>query len=260
MIKLQKSVQITLIISIAVIILVIAGISFFKSNSTDDTIRVNGQAIEKATPDLITVYFNVDTKGNTSKEAEGANSFIVSKLKDYIIALGFSEEDIKTENFNIYPEYDYNYPIYDYADEKQKITGYRATHSLKVQFSTEEKDKIGSVIDAGASAGAGINYINFELSPSLEQQYKTAAIKTASEDAKVKAEAIASGFNKKIGRLVSVSLDSFNYYPTRLYDSSSSASGSDGMIQAESAKSAVAGITPSEQDISAYVTAVYKLR
>ncbi len=256
MLKLQKSVQITLIISIAVIILVVVGVAYFKSNSTEDTIRVNGEAIEKATPDLITVYFSVDTKGNTSKEAESANSLIVNKLKDYIIALGFSEEDIKTENFNIYPEYDY--PTYDY-DKERKLTGYRAVHSLKIQFSTDEKDKIGSVIDSGASAGAGINYINFELSPSLEQQYKAAAIKTASEDARIKAEAIALGFNKKIGRLVSVSLDSFNYYPTRLYDSSS-AGGSDGMIQAESAKSAVASITPSEQDISAYVTAVYKLR
>ncbi len=257
MLKLQKSVQITLIISVAVIILIAIGVSYFKSNSTEDTIRVNGQAIEKATPDLITVYFSVDTKGNTSKEAESANSLIVNKLKDYIIALGFSDEDIKTENFNIYPEYDY--PTYYDSDKEQKITGYRAVHSLKIQFSTDEKDKIGSVIDSGASAGAGINYINFELSPSLEQQYKSAAIKTASEDARIKAEAIASGFNKKLGRLVSVSLDSFNYYPTRLYDSSS-AGGGIGMDYAESAKSAVASITPSEQDVSAYVTAVYKLR
>jgi hypothetical protein len=58
-----------------------------------------------------------------------------------------------------------------------------------------------------------------------------------------------------LGRLVSVSLDSFNYYPYRVYDSAET-----GTPSAEGAKTAVAGITPTEQDVSAYVTAVYKLR
>lgn len=245
--KMEKSVQITLIIVVAVIILAGIGIYLFMSNSTSNTISVNGQGIEKVTPDLITVYFNVDTKGTTSKEADDKNSLIVNKLKDAIVALGFGEDELKTQNYNIYPDYDYN---------TQKITGYRATHSLKIEFSTSEQSKIGDVIDAGANAGAGISYINFELSPSLEQQYKTKAIKTASDDARVKAEAIAQGFNKRLGRLVSVSLDQYNYYPTRLYDSSSSGTAP----SAESAKVAVQSITPSEQDVTASVTAVYKLR
>jgi uncharacterized protein YggE len=244
--EMHNSVKITLIIVVAVLVLVGIGIYLWKSNSTANTIKISGQATEKVTPDLVSVYFNVETKGTTSSEAESANSLIVNKLKDSIIALGFSEDDLKTVNYNIYPDYDY---------KTQKNKGYRATHSLSISFPATEKDKIGEVIDAGADAGAGISYINFEISPSLEQQYKTIAIQTASEDARVKAEAIAQGFNKQLGRLVSVSLDSFNYYPLRVYDSGESSVGS-----AESAKTAVAGIIPSEQDVSAYVTAVYKLR
>lgn len=246
-IKLHKSVQITLIIVGAILILAFAGIFFYKIFfSTQNTISVSGQGIEKVTPDLISVYFNVDTKGATSKEADDANSAIVSKLKSYITALGFDKDEIKTENFNIYPEYNY---------ETNKITGYRATHSLRIEFSTDEQDKISSVIDAGANAGAGISYINFELSPKLEQQYKAIAIQTASEDARIKAEAVAIGFNKNLGRLVSVSLDSFNYYPMRVYDSAEAGT----TASAESAKEAVTSITPSEREVTAYVTAVYRL-
>ncbi|MDD5012296.1 MAG: SIMPL domain-containing protein [Candidatus Nanoarchaeia archaeon] len=245
--KLHKSVQMTLIIVAAVLFISLAGMYFYKSNfSTANTISVSGQGVEKAAPDLISIYFNVDTTGSTSKIAEDANTAIVTKLKSYIVALGFSDDDLKTDNYNIYPEYDYD-------KTTPTITGYRATHSLKISFSASESDKITSVIDSGTNAGAGISYINFELSPELEQEYKAMAIQTASEDAKIKAEAIAEGFNKRLGRLVSVSLDSYNYYPLRAYDSSVSGT------SAESAKTAVAGITPSEREVTAYVTAIYKL-
>jgi len=249
-VKLQKSVQITIIIVAAVIVLTVIGIIYFKFNSTDNTFQVNGQATSKVSPDLITIYFNVDTKGTTSKEAGDANSAIVTKLTDNIIALGFKESDLTTENYNIYPEY-------SYSSGTQKITGYRATHSLKIELSSTQKDKISSLIDAGTSAGAGINYINFELSPALQQTAKTQAIKDASDDARTKAEALAAGFNKKLGRLVSVSLDQFNYRPWNIYTSSDSSGG--GVVGAAEAKSAVASITPSNQDVSASVIAVYKL-
>ncbi len=245
-IKLQKSVQITLIIAASVIVLAVIGVIYFNSSSSTNTIQVNGQATTKVAPDLITVYFNVDTKGTTSKLAEDANSAIVSKLKDNVIALGFKESDLTTENYNIYPEYDYS--------NGQRLTGYRATHSLKIEVSSQQKDKVSSLIDAGTNAGAGISYINFELSPALQQTAKTQAIKNASDDAKIKAQAIAEGFNKKLGRLVSVSLDNFNYYPWPIYTSSDS-----GVSGAENAKTAVRDITPSNQEVSASVTAVYKL-
>jgi len=252
-VKLQKSVQITLIIVAAVIILAIMGILYFKPNSASNTIQVNGEATAKITPDLITISFNVETKGATSKIAEDANSEIVSKLKDNVVSLGFKESDLTTENYNIYPDYNY-----DYNKGTQTLIGYRATHTLKIELPSSQKDKVSSIIDAGTNAGAGISYINFELTPALQQQAKVTAIKDASDDARVKAEAIADGFNKKLGKLVSVSLDEFNYRPWNIYSSSDS-SGGGGVVGAAEAKSAVADITPSNQDVSAYVTAVYKL-
>lgn len=244
----SKAIQVTLIISATIIILTLIGLYFYKSNfSTQNTISVNGNAVQKVSPDEITIYFNVDTKGKTSIEAENSNTEITQNLKKNVIELGFSEDDVTTENFNIYPEYDYS--------QGQKLIGYRASHSLKVALPIDKQNKIGEVIDAGAKAGAGISYINFELSPALEQQSKAEAIKIAASDAKVKAESMATGFGKKLGRLVSVTLDNFNYYPWRVYDTTTST----GMPSAESAKEAVSSITPSEREVTAYVTAVYRL-
>ncbi len=246
--KLEKSVQITIVIAVAVLILVSIIIGFFVSSSLSNTIKVDGQATSKVLPDLITVYFNVETTGKTSQEASDANSLIANKLTDNIVALGFSKDDLKTQNFNIYPEY-------DYYSGTQKLIDYKASNSLKIELSIQKKDKIGSVIDAGTNAGAGISYINFELTPALQQSAKAQAIETASEDARVKAEALAKGFNKRLGRLVSVSLDQFDYRPWPIY----SASAASGVVGNAEAKSTSANINPSNQEVSAYVTAIYKL-
>jgi uncharacterized protein len=248
--KMEKNVQITLIIVGAVILLAIGAAIYFKSNSAGNTITVDGEATAEVAPDLITVYFNVQTTGTNSQEASDANTVIVNKLTDNIVALGFSKDDLQTQSFTIYPQY-------DYSQSKQTLTGFMATSSLEIKIPVDQKDKTGSVVDAGTNAGAGISYIDFELSPSLQRTAKRAAIENASADANVKAQAIADGFSKKLGRLVSVSLDQFNYRPGILYASSDSSGA--GVSSAPQAKQAASNINPSNQEVSASVTAVYEL-
>lgn len=244
--EISKQVQITLIIVATILILSFGGMYFYKSSiSQQNTISVEGQAVKEVIPDLFSVHFSVETKGATSNEAESMNSQIVSELKSKIQNIGLSKDDLKTENYNIYPEYDYS--------KGQKLTGYKAVHSLKIKLATEKQDKIGAIIDASATAGAGISYISFELSPELEQTSKAEVIKIASTDARIKAESVAEGFNKKLGKLVSVALDNFNYQPWRIYESTGSSQ------DFAEAKATVADISPSEREVTAYVTAVYKL-
>lgn len=244
--KLKTPVQITLIITIGILAAIIFAFVFL-SPSSQNKISVSGQSTIEATPDIITIYYLVESKGNTSKEAEESNSKIVNELIYQIVQLGFDKKDLKTQSFNIYPEY-------DWTSGNGELTGYKSSHSLKIKLSTDNSSKIGSLISAGANAGAGINYINFELSEELEQQYKAEAIKLASQDARIKAEAIAGGFNKKVGRVSSISVNDFGYYPWPIYNSAQM--GKDIAIALE----ATSNIEPSEQSITAQVTAIYKIR
>ncbi len=244
----NNSVQKTLIIVSGIIAIVLIGILAYSSFSGTNTVTGNGQATIKVIPDRVAVYFSIDTNGTTSKEATDENSEIVDKLTIELIKQGFEKSQIQTTGFNVYPDYDYN-------GGKETLKGYKASHSITVQMSSNDSGKIGDVIDAGVSAGAGISYINFELSQSKQNEYKAQALKLASEDAKVKAQAIASGLGKTLKRLVSVSDNSFNYYPWRLYESSGEAPSMD----ASAAKSATTNITPGEQEVSASVTAVFKI-
>lgn len=254
----QKSVQITLIIVVGILILtgIVAGLimaifSKLKAESEVNTISAEGQATIKASPDLVTVYFRAETNGSSAKEAKDRNAEIVNKAIEALKKAGIPEEKIQTQDYNIYPEYEWNYET-----NERKLIGYKAIHSFKVELQTAQIDKVGSVIDASVDAGAMIDYINFELSTEKQNYYKAIALKQASEDARRKVEAIASGLDKSLGKLVSVSEISFDYYPWPIYR----AMAQDEQQEArEKAKEAITNIRPSEQEVSARVAVVYKI-
>jgi len=245
--KMDNSVKIALIIVGTIILLALIGVLVYFQIKPGTTVASTGVATVKATPDLVSVYFNVDTQGKDSKEASDKNAEIVDETIASLLKLGFERKEITTENFNIYPEY-------NWESGKQELIGYRATHTLKVQLSAEKFDMIGDTIDAGVNAGAGISYINFELSQDLQNQYKAEALKKATYDARVKAEGIASGLRKSLGKVVSVSSSEFNYYPWEVYRNADMVAG------AEQAKQATTSITPGEQEISGQVSVVFALK
>ena len=245
----KESLRKTLIVSATFIIIAIIILIAVKNPLATNTINVEGSATIDAMPNLVGIYFYVETSGDTTSEASQANSEIVEELKNSLISLGIDEEKIITQNYNVYPDY-------DWVNNQRVEKGYKATHSIKVEISTQETEKIGQIIDAGTQAGAGINYINFELTSELQNQYKAEAMQLAAEDARMKAEAIAQGLDKKVGRLVSVSTSNFGYSPWNVY----SARGIALEDEAQEAKVATTSIQPGEQEISGQITAIFKLR
>ena len=200
--KMDKHVQITLIVVVGIILLALIVPNI--TNPSQNTISVAGTATIEVTPDLVGVYFSVDTQGATANEAGDKNTLIVQDLTNALIALGFEEDEIQTQSYNIYP--DYNYPA-------GTIKGYRATHSLRVEVLANQSARIGSVVDAGLDAGAGLGYLNFELSQENQNKYKAEAMKLAAQDATAKAEGVAEGLNKNLGSLVSVTINDYGYVP-----------------------------------------------
>jgi len=242
----ETGVKITLIIVGAVVLLALIGLAVYFQIKPSQTVNVDGIAEVKAMPDKVAIYFNIETIGNDSKEAKDKNSEIVDNAITALIKLGFERKEIITESFNIYPEYNWNHGTQEFKD-------YKATHSLKVEFSSEETGKIGDVIDAGVDNGANINYINFELSLEKQNEYKAQALEQATQDAKTKAEGIASGLGKEVGRVVSISSSNFDYYPWALYSNDMGG----GVAEA---KAATTNIQPGEQTISGRVSVVFALK
>src|SRR3989344_5966971 len=115
----NKGIWITGMIVVGVIILALIYFNFMGNATGQNTISSSGEATIKVLPDFVTVYFNVQTTGQTASDASDKNTEIVSNMKDALTALGFDESEIKTQSYSVYPDY-------DYTQSGQRIKGYIA--------------------------------------------------------------------------------------------------------------------------------------
>ncbi|MCX8158892.1 MAG: SIMPL domain-containing protein [Candidatus Pacearchaeota archaeon] len=243
----KPQIQITLIITIAVLLLAGGiGYIYIKTTTLENTISVNGEAILKAKPDVLTIYFNIETKGNSAQEAKDNNAKIVNNIIEKITKDLIEKEKISTENYNIYEDY-------IWENNKQKFVGYKASYNMKIELNSSEIEKAGKIIDIGVNEGAKLSYINFELSKKKENEYKAKALEEASKDARIKADSISAGLGKKVKEIKSISALEFNYYPWRVYESSVG----DGVVVA---KESLTNILPSEREINARVNIVFSIK
>ncbi|VVB80104.1 Uncharacterised protein [uncultured archaeon] len=248
----EKGVKITLLICATILIVAILGyfaFNQFAPQNYSDTVNVQGSGVVKAVPDLITIYYSIETQGTTSQDAKDKNDLVFDKLKAELDKVGISSDKLQTQSFSIYENI-------EWINGKSTKNGFKATHTLQLELPSENFDKVSEAIDSGVAAGAQINSINFELSPTKQSEYKSQAIKLASDDAQNKAQALAEGFGKQVGKLVSVSVDEYYYAPRNLYTNMGGAMTAEATV----AKDAVSNLTPSDQDVSARVSATFKIK
>lgn len=227
-------------------VIVIAVIAYYNSGPI---VSVQGYSSLDVEPDLVSVNLNIETRADTAQEAQSENKLIADDLINGLVSLGFPRGELKLVNYNVYPEYDWN-------SASQRITGYVVSQQLIVK--TENTDEVPAIVDSAINSGALVFYINFEISDDRQKTYKAKALEEASSDAREKAAAIALGQGRRLGRLVSIESQEFNYGPVIYYDKGV-AEASGGSLD-ESAREAASSITPQDIKVDAQVSVKYRLR
>lgn len=234
----MKKISSHIIIAVLVIIILLG--TFYFYNKDTQTVEVIGNARMSVMPDEALVYLQIETRDKSAEEAKNKNALITANVISSLTNIGIAQESIQTENYNIYPEYDY--------EKGRDITGYIASNYIKVI--TKDFTSVGKIVDSSVNSGALINYINFELSTEKSNEYKKLVLAEASKDSKEKAQAIADGLDKKLGSLISISSSDYNYMPYLLYREGT----------AQDAKAAATNIQPRNLEVSASINAKYKIR
>ncbi len=238
----QKLNLTAIIVSIIIILGVFGSLSYFFPRQNLRTIESTGIAQFSVSPDEAEVYVQVQTRADTTEAAKNTNAEITNAVFAALEKIKISKDNIETENYNIYPEY-------DYTTEGQKFKGYAATNSIKI--TTKDFDNVGKIVDAAVDAGALISYINFDLSLEKQNEYKKTALAKAAQDARSKAEAVAIGSGNKLGKLVSITTSDYNYAPYPIFRAEAG-------VAFEAAK--IATELPSRKlDITASVSARYEI-
>ena len=71
------------------------------------SIHVSGSGSVTGEPDIATLYLGVSVEKKTVEAAREAAASAMTAVIDSLKANAIAENDIQTENFSIYPQYDY---------------------------------------------------------------------------------------------------------------------------------------------------------
>lgn len=167
-------------------------------------ISVSGEGKVKVVPDQATITVTVETKGNNAKDVKKQNDQKMEAVLKLIKKMNLNPADYKTQRVSLNPQYDY---------EKKK-SNYNATQTIEILL--RDLSKYDELMDGVVSEG--INRIdNVVFQSSKLAEYQSEARKLAMKEAKLKANDYVSVLGQKIGRAMTISDSSQNYYPQPVY-------------------------------------------
>ncbi|RKU12521.1 SIMPL domain-containing protein [Candidatus Poribacteria bacterium] len=208
------------------------------------SIHVNGSGSVTGEPDIATLYLGVSVEKETVEAAREAAASAMTAVIDALKANDIAENDIQTENFSIYPQY-------DWTDEGRVLRGYRVNNSVRAKV--RDLETLSDIIDDATRAGGDIIVVDsiqfmIEDPTPLQAQARVLAVK----DAKVKAQTLAEASGVTLGKPITISETTRTTGPPIAYAETAEFAADDG---ARSATPIQAG----ELTVTINVTLVYEI-
>ena len=149
-------------------------------------IAVDGSGTYSLAPDQATVEFSVESNDKTVQLAQAANAQKASQLSAALSRQGIYNKDIQS-SYSLHPVYD--------RKDYNRITGYTAENRFHV--AVNDINKLGEVMDAAMANGAAqVSNVSYGLKD--EKAAKNEALRLAVQDARSKADVIASALGVRI--------------------------------------------------------------
>ncbi len=216
---------------------------------SQNTITVNSTEKVTIVPDIAEVVYAVRTEAKDAAACQQKNTEDVNQVIELLKNLGVAETSIQTSDY-------YMYPVYNYSNNTQRITGYEATTTLTV--SDLSIDNLGNILTE--SVNAGINNIqSITYQSSRYDEGYTEALKLAVASAGNKAAALAEAGGCSIGNVASIRENS-NYSEARYTDNALASQMRSYEATKQMALEDAAGIMPGEVDIEVNITVEYFIK
>ena len=213
------------------------------SSATDRTIHVTGSGSVAGEPDIATLDIGVSVERETVAEAREEAASAMTALINSLQANDVAEKDIKTENFSIYPQY-------DYTDDGRVLRGYRVNNTVRAKV--RDLATLSDVIDDAAGAGGDsivINSIQFMIDDTTPLQTKARSL--AVKDAEAKAQTLAKASGVRLGEPLIITESTYFEGPPIAFATADAAF--------DDAARSSTPIAPGELAVTVNVTVVYEI-
>jgi uncharacterized protein len=177
-----------------------------------NTLSLTGTAATMVKPDKVKVSLGLETTNKTANAALAANSKLMNKVIDALKAAGVKDNETSTSSFSISPNYNYSQSSSNTATTSRIIIGFTVANSIQIQ--STNINNTSKWIDTAIAAGANtVDRIDFILSDKKLEETKTNLIKQAMQDARAKADIVASAAGMKVAGVRSINLNEFAIQP-----------------------------------------------
>jgi len=166
-----------------------------------------GKGEVDAKPDIALVSFTIRENQKELKDAQDKATAKEKAALSFLEKSGVAKKDIKTENYNSYPKYEYGSPCYGYTgvpcrQAEPKIIGYEVSENVSVKV--RDLTKAGEIVKGiGAVGVSEISGPNFSIEN--EDELKAQARKIAIDEAKEKAKKLSRDLGVRLVRIVNFS-------------------------------------------------------
>lgn len=213
------------------------------------SVSAEGKAI--SIPDVAPFTFSVVTQGDKNlANIQKENSDKMNKAIAFVKSSGVQDKDIKTQNYNVQPRYQYySCPKDGGACPPSQIVGYEITQTVLVKV--RDFAKVGDILAGVVNNGANtVSDFRFTIDDTTAAQDTARA--EAIQKAKVKAESIAKAGGFSLGRLLGIT-EGGNYPQPMMYNYALK-----GMGAAETASAP--SLEPGSQETTVNVSLQYEIR
>ncbi len=199
------------------------------------TLTVTGRGVEEIQTTLTQVRLGVEAQGKTANEVQQD----VARRSNSVVALLKARGVLKLETTGINLS-----PVYNYANNTQKLTGYSASNIVSFRIPT---DKAGTLLDDAVKAGASrIDGVSFIATDEAISQAQKQALRKATQDAQAQADAVFSALNLSRKEIVSVQVNGASTPPPVMVEAN--------FVRAAAMKDAPSPVMGGEQRVEGTVT------
>ncbi len=222
-------------------------------------LAVAGEGKTTVKPDIAVFTAGVVAQAAKVKDAQAENTRKSNAIIDFLKKSGVDEKDIKTTEYNIYPQYSSSYPppcVFPgpcpmTTVRPPEITSYQVRQT--VQIKVRDLGKADALLSGVVSAGANeVGFITFKVDD--PEVVRAAARKKAIDNAMAKAQALADDLGVRLKRIVAYTDESTNYPQPYMVNGLS-----EGRMGASLAAPGPQ-VQPGEQEVTANVTIIYEFR
>jgi len=162
-------------------------------------IKVSAQGKTKVVPDIVTISFGIETKGEESEKTKKENDLMLEQVFKRMKANKINQQDIKTKWFSMYPRY----------ENKDDKTYYVANQNLEIIVRDLSQYEIimNELVKAGVNR---LDYVTFDSSQI--EKMRSEARKSAVKEAQKKAKDFADAIGRKVGKIISISDNVQDFY------------------------------------------------